>query len=45
MEKTGYYTMDDFERVDKIDTHIHVFANRKCFVEQAKKDFACSISW
>lgn len=38
MEKTGYYTMDDFEWVDKIDTHIHVFANRKSFVEQAKKD-------
>jgi len=33
-----YYTLGDFEKVDKIDTHIHVTTNRDAFVEQAKKD-------
>ena len=37
-EKNEYYTLDDFDKVDKIDTHIHVFADRNSFVNQAKKD-------
>ncbi|GBF20684.1 MULTISPECIES: amidohydrolase family protein [Arenibacter] len=38
VEKNEYYTLDDFDKVDKIDTHIHVFADRNSFVNQAKKD-------
>jgi len=33
-----YYTLGDFEKADKIDTHIHVTTNRDAFVEQARKD-------
>lgn len=35
---TGYYSLNDFEKVDKIDVHIHVTSNRNTFVEQAKID-------
>ncbi|WP_205667112.1 amidohydrolase family protein [Arenibacter latericius] len=38
MENKEYYTLEDFNSVSKIDTHIHVFTNRNSFVEQAKKD-------
>ena len=38
MENNEYYTVDDFNMVEKIDTHIHVFADRTSFVAQAKKD-------
>ncbi|GGW21986.1 amidohydrolase family protein [Arenibacter certesii] len=38
MENQEYYTLEDFNKVAKIDTHIHVFTNRNSFVEQAKKD-------
>tara|TARA_R110002049_G_scaffold28018_5_gene96674 strand:- start:29187 stop:30275 length:1089 start_codon:yes stop_codon:yes gene_type:complete len=34
----AYYNLDDFNKVDKIDTHIHVSTNRDVFVEQARKD-------
>lgn len=37
-EKPDYYTIADFDKVDKIDTHIHVSTERDAFVEQAKKD-------
>ncbi|MCK5280163.1 MAG: amidohydrolase family protein, partial [Cyclobacteriaceae bacterium] len=33
-----YYSLNDFEKVDKIDVHIHVDTNRDAFVEQAKRD-------
>ncbi len=34
----NYYSLDDYAKVDKIDTHIHITTNRDAFVEQAKKD-------
>lgn len=37
-ENTKYYSLSDFEKVDKIDVHIHVDTNRDAFVEQAKRD-------
>lgn len=37
-EKQAYYTLEDFGKVEKIDTHIHVSTNRDVFVEQAKRD-------
>ncbi len=36
--QSDYYTLDDYAKVDKIDTHIHITTNRDAFVEQAKKD-------
>ncbi len=33
-----YYTLEDFEKVGKIDVHIHVATDRDIFVEQARKD-------
>ncbi len=33
-----YYSLNDFEKVDKIDVHIHVGTDRDAFVEQARKD-------
>ena len=33
-----YYSLSDFAKLDKIDTHIHVKTNRDAFVEQARKD-------
>ena len=33
-----YYTLEDFDKVKKIDTHIHVSTSRDAFVEQAQKD-------
>lgn len=33
-----YYSLSDFEKVDKIDVHIHVSTDRDAFVEQARKD-------
>ncbi len=35
---TDYYSLNDFEKVDKIDVHIHVNTNRNIFVEQSRKD-------
>ena len=37
-KKPEYYAMDDFEKVDKIDVHIHIGTKRNVFVEQARKD-------
>ncbi len=36
--ESEYYSLDDYEKVDKIDVHIHVESDRDAFVEQAKKD-------
>ena len=33
-----FYTMDDFNKVDKYDTHVHVSVDDTTFIEQAKKD-------
>jgi predicted TIM-barrel fold metal-dependent hydrolase len=38
VKQPKYYAMDDFERVDKIDAHIHIGTKRDVFVEQARKD-------
>ena len=35
---TKYYSLSDFDKIDKIDVHIHVETNRDAFVEQARKD-------
>lgn len=37
-KKIDYYTLTDFEKVAKIDVHIHVSSDRDAFVEQARKD-------
>lgn len=37
-DSSEYYSLADFEKVDKIDVHIHVTTNRDAFVEQARKD-------
>ena len=37
-EEIQYYSLEDFDKVDKIDVHIHVETNRNIFVEQARKD-------
>ncbi len=36
--QSDYYTLDDYAKVDKIDTHIHITTHRDAFLEQAKKD-------
>ncbi len=36
--ESEYYSINDFEKVDKIDVHIHVGTDRDAFVEQARKD-------
>ncbi|CAN5581567.1 hypothetical protein BH23BAC1_BH23BAC1_46480 [soil metagenome] len=33
-----YYTIDDFENVEKVDVHVHIRTERDAFVEQARKD-------
>mgnify|MGYP005997486135 CR=1 FL=1 len=37
-QENEFYTLDDFEKVEKMDVHIHVGTSRDAFVEQAKKD-------
>lgn len=37
-EKEEYYALDDFDKVEKIDTHIHIYTERDDFFDQAKKD-------
>ncbi len=37
-ENPEYYSLCDFEIVDKIDVHIQVRTNRDVFVEQSRKD-------
>ncbi len=33
-----YYTMTDFQKVDKVDVHCHINSVRPCFPEQAEAD-------
>lgn len=33
-----FYTMDDFDKVEKYDTHVHISVDDTTFIEQAKKD-------
>jgi predicted TIM-barrel fold metal-dependent hydrolase len=33
-----YYTVDDYQKVDKADTHVHIFTEGDEFMEQAIKD-------
>lgn len=33
-----YYTVDDFDQVEKVDTHVHIRTERDAFFDQAKKD-------
>ena len=35
---TAYYTADDFDRVDKFDSHIHLNTEQTHFMDQAAKD-------
>ena len=37
-KQSDYYSIGDFEKVDKIDVHIHIDTKRDVFVEQARKD-------
>lgn len=37
-EKEEYYTVDDFDKVEKMDVHVHIRTERDAFVEQARKD-------
>ncbi|WPP50986.1 amidohydrolase family protein [Catalinimonas niigatensis] len=37
-EQAAYYSIDDFDQVEKIDVHVHIRTERDAFVEQARKD-------
>jgi hypothetical protein len=37
-QRDKYYSLEDFQKVDKIDFHIHINTQRTAFTEQAKKD-------
>jgi len=37
-EQEEYYTVDDFDKVEKVDVHVHIRTERNAFVEQARKD-------
>ena len=37
-KNTEYYSLDDYNKVEKIDVHIHVATDRDFFVKQAHKD-------
>ena len=37
-QEAQYYTPDDFESVEKFDTHIHLNTEQTTFIEQAAKD-------
>lgn len=37
-ENEEFYSLDDFDQVEKIDTHVHIRTERDAFVEQARKD-------
>ncbi|MCK5278152.1 MAG: hydrolase, partial [Cyclobacteriaceae bacterium] len=39
-----YYSIDDFNRVEKIDAHVHVNSNHSALLEQATKDHMIIIS-
>jgi len=36
--KSGFYTVDDFKTVEKIDAHVHVDTDQAAFIQQAKDD-------
>jgi len=37
-ENEEFYSVDDFDQVEKVDTHVHIRTERDAFVEQARKD-------
>ena len=37
-ESPEFYSVDDFERVEKIDIHVHINSLDLAFIEQAEKD-------
>lgn len=37
-ENESYYSIDDFDKVEKVDVHVHIRTERDAFVEQARKD-------
>ncbi len=37
-EDAAYYSVDDFQKVNKADTHVHIFTESNDFMEQAIKD-------
>jgi predicted TIM-barrel fold metal-dependent hydrolase len=37
-DQDHYYTVDDFKTVEKIDVHVHIFADRNDFYDQATED-------
>ncbi|MEK6480914.1 amidohydrolase family protein [Catalinimonas sp. 4WD22] len=37
-ENEAYYSIDDFDQVEKVDVHVHIRTERDAFVEQAQKD-------
>ena len=38
VDKKGYYTFDDYEKVKKFDVHTHINTAESYFMEVAKKD-------
>ena len=38
VQTTEFYTLADFDRVEKYDTHVHIDADDTTFIAQAKKD-------
>lgn len=36
--KSGFYTADDFKKVEKYDTHVHINVDDTTFIHQAKED-------
>ena len=36
--QNNYYSMDDFENVEKIDAHFHIYTDNNVSIEQAQKD-------
>ncbi len=38
VQKAAFYTLADFDKVEKIDTHVHINADDSSFITQAKKD-------
>ena len=36
--KPAYYTADDFEKVKKYDTHVHIYTHNEKLITEAKKD-------
>jgi hypothetical protein len=38
VSKAEYYTSEDFTKVEKYDTHVHINADDSTFINQAKKD-------